>query len=331
MGGDRGPAVVVPAAIRFLDAHPDVELLLFGIQEKLLKYFPNNDPTSIARCRVQFCSQVVTDNEQPSSALRHKQDSSTWLALQAVAQGQADACVSSGNTGALMAMGLKHLGINAGLDRPAICTALPARTGGCYLLDLGANVDCSPKQLHQFALMATAMVSGLDGLAKPTVGLLNIGVEASKGNRLVKEAAELLSNDSLLTYRGYLEADEILDGRMNIVVCDGFVGNIALKATEGVARNVVERLTALHDKLMHDVGAKNLAGLLDGMRNALDPAGYNGAILLGLNRVVIKSHGNTDEQGFCRALERAVRAVMADVPGLVADNMNNYNRAQKQN
>ncbi len=328
MGGDRGPAVVVPAAIRFLDEHPDVEFVLFGLQEKLLKYFPNNDPTSIARCRVQFCSQVVTDNEQPSSALRHKQDSSMWLALQAVAQGQADACVSSGNTGALMAMGLKHLGVNAGLDRPAICTALPARTGGCYLLDLGANVDCSPKQLHQFALMATAMVSGLDGLAKPTVGLLNIGVEASKGNRLVKEAAELLSNDSSLTYRGYLEADEILDGRMNIVVCDGFVGNIALKATEGVARNVVERLTALHDKLMHDVGAKNLAGLLDGLRNALDPAGYNGAILLGLNRVVIKSHGNTDDQGFCRALERAVRAVMADVPGLVADNMNNYNRAQ---
>lgn len=328
MGGDGGPAVIVPAAIRFLDEHPDVELLLLGLQEKLLEYFPNNDPTSIARCRVQFCSQVVTDNEQPSSALRHKQDSSMWLALQAVAQGQADACVSSGNTGALMAMGLKHLGVNAGLDRPAICTALPARTGGCYLLDLGANVDCSPKQLHQFALMATAMVSGLDGLVKPTVGLLNIGVEASKGNRLVKEAAELLSNDNALNYRGYLEADEILDGRMNIVVCDGFVGNIALKATEGVARNVVERLTTLHNKLMHDVTAKNLSGLLDGLRNALDPASYNGAILLGLNRVVIKSHGNTDDQGFCRALERAVRAVMADVPGLVADNMNNYNRAQ---
>lgn len=254
-----------------------------------------------------------------------------WLALQAVAQGQADACVSSGNTGALMAMGLKHLGINAGLDRPAICTALPARTGGCYLLDLGANVDCSSKNLHQFALMATAMVRGLEGVAKPTLALLNIGAEASKGNRVVKEAAELLSSDKSLDYRGYIEADEILDGRMNIVVCDGFVGNVALKATEGVARNVVARLAALHSKLMHDSAAHDLSGLVDGLREALDPASYNGAILLGLNSVVIKSHGNTDERGFCRALERAARAVTTNVPGLVADNMNKYSRTQKQN
>lgn len=339
MGGDGGPAVIVPAAMRFLSNNPDAEVVLYGFEDALLKHLPASDPLGIDRCRVEYSSQIVSDQESPSAAIRHKQDSSMWLALQAVAQGRADACISGGNTGALMAMGLKLLGINKGIDRPAICTALPRQQGRCYLLDAGANVDCTALQLQQFALMATALVSALERIARPPCVLLNIGNESIKGNKVVKEAASLLAGNPTLNYTGFIEANELLRGGIEIVVCDGFVGNVALKAIEGAARIILEHLESgkstldpspepalaksPESHLSIPSGLEN-EGVYVGLRQAFDPGQFNGAILLGLNGVVIKSHGNADEEGYCGALERAAQANQADVTGLVARYLENY-------
>ena len=339
MGGDGGPAVIVPAAIRFLSNNPDAELVLYGLEDELLKHFPNRDPLGIDRCRVQYSSQVVSDQESPSAALRHKQDSSMWLALQSVAQGSAGACISGGNTGALMAMGLKLLGISEGIDRPAICTALPRQEGRCYLLDAGANVDCSAQQLQQFALMATALVSALEQIAQPPCALLNIGKERIKGNKVVKEAAELLAANSILNYTGFIEADDLLRGGIEIVVCDGFVGNVTLKAIEGAARMILEHLMLAKSSMQPSLkpalakspeadlsvpSGLESEGVYAGLRQAFDPGQFNGAILLGLNAVVIKSHGSADKAGYCGALERAAQAHQADVTGQVARYLKNY-------
>ncbi|RLA47924.1 MAG: phosphate acyltransferase PlsX [Gammaproteobacteria bacterium] len=322
MGGDNGPKVVVPAAIRFLDENPGIELTLFGVQDELLRHFPNNDPAGISRCHAQFCSQFVADDESPSAALRHKQDSSMWLAFQAVAHGRSQAFISGGNTGAMVAMGLKLLGANEGIDRPAICTALPTRAGRCYLLDVGANVDCTTKQLHQLALMATNLVRVQEKIAKPSVALLNIGKESIKGNKVVKEAAELFNADASLNYAGFIEADELLSGRVDIVICDGFVGNVALKATEGAVANILDRLAVIGKRYSTaDISAGVMPSLLDALHRELDPGSYNGAILLGLKGVTVKSHGSADVDGFCCALERAVMAVGTDASGSITNEL----------
>ncbi len=338
MGGDGGPAVTVPAAIRFLSNNPETELVLYGLKDELLCHLPDRDSHGIDRCRVHYCSQVVSDQESPSAALRHKQDSSMWLALQSVAEGSAAACISGGNTGALMAMGLKLLGISDGIDRPAICTALPRQEGRCYLLDAGANVDCSAQQLQQFALMATALASALDQIAQPPCALLNIGKESIKGNKVVKAAAELLAANPKLNYTGFIEADNLLHGGIEIVVCDGFVGNVTLKAIEGAARIILEHLvsakltTGLFQKpapvKLPEAASSTASGLerevYARLRQAFDPGLFNGAILLGLNAVVIKSHGNADEGGYCGALERAAQAHQADVIGRVTRYLKHY-------
>ena len=319
MGGDSGPEVVVPAVIRFLNEFPDIDIVLYGLEDELLKSLPHHDPSGIARCRVQFSSQIVIDNESPSAALRHKQDSSMWLALEAVAQGSADACISGGNTGALVAMGLKLMGVYKGVDRPAICTVLPMQAGRCYMLDVGANVDCAAQQLQQFAAMATALVSGLEGIKKPTVALLNVGKESIKGNKVVKQAAELFGDDHSLNYLGFIEADELLQSRADIVVCDGFTGNIALKATEGTARYILAELAPIIESYGTKEGIPESisAGLLVSCGKAFNPGSYNGAILLGLNGVVVKSHGNADENAYCGALERAAKSIRGGVSTLI--------------
>ena len=333
MGGDGGPELVVAATRRFLDDNQDVDITLYGVRDKVLVHFPQGDSNAIPRCRIEHSSQTVEDDELPSAALRHKQNSSMGLAFQAVAEGRASACVSSGNTGAMVAMGLKLMGCHEGVDRPAICATIPARSKSCYLLDVGANVDCSAAQLRQLAAMATAMVSALEGSARPTVALLNIGKESIKGNRVVKEAAELFAGDASLNYLGFIEADELLDGRVDIFVCDGFVGNIALKASEGAVRNVMGRIALIAERHMsqnelHLNGDARQAvddfssSLVKGLGQTLDPDIYNGAILLGLRGVAIKSHGNTGEMGFYRALEQAARAAEADVPALVSRQIN---------
>lgn len=328
MGGDLGPIAVVPAVLRFLNDYQNVAVSLFGQRDTLLRHFPAVE-TSVAnnRCRIVHCEQTVADDEQPALALRHKQQSSMSLAMQAVADGQARACISGGNTGALMAMGLKNLGIVAGVDRPAICTRLPAANDRCYLLDLGANVDCSARHLHQFARMAAAMHCGVTRIRSPRIALLNIGRESTKGNKVVKEAAALLTADSSLNYVGFVEADQLLAGWADAVVCDGFAGNIALKAMEGTAKSLLARLAKLATEEVlcspHNaslLGAGDLNVLLGGLSREFNPATYNGAILLGLQGVAIKSHGNADADGFYCALEQALMAVQSDVPALVAAN-----------
>ena len=298
MGGDMGPAITVPAAIQYLASYPEATLVLYGIEDQLLKYLPNKDINGIDRCRVEFCSQLISDDDSFFNVLRDKRDSSMWRVIEAVAKGHAQACVSGGNTGALVAIGCRLLGIKEGIERPGICTALPTAQGNCYLLDVGANVDSTAEQLYQLARQAKDFVSKLERLEAPSIALLNIGLEAIKGNKVVKRAAELLNNDSSLNYVGFIEADELLSHRVDIIICDGFVGNVALKATEGAAKRIMARLAEL--------GGKPMKQMLDVLQLEFNPSAYNGALLLGLGGAVIKSHGKADQTGFYKALERAV-------------------------
>jgi glycerol-3-phosphate acyltransferase PlsX len=298
MGGELGPSVIVPAVIQYLDTYPDTNLVLFGLEDQLRQNLPNNDIGGIDRCHVEFCSQSISDDDSSFSALRNKQDSSMWRAVKAVADGGARACVSGGSTGALVAIGYRLLGTRDGIDRPGICTALPTDKGHCYLLDVGASVDSSAQHLHQLARQAKEFVGKLEGLTTPDIALLNIGREPGKGNKVVKQAATLLSKDLSINYVGFIEADELLNHRADIVVCDGFVGNIALKATEGAAKRIINRLAGL--------GGKAIIPTLAALQAEFNPSNYNGAILLGLGGTIIKSHGNSDQTAFFRALERAV-------------------------
>ena len=353
MGGDGGPAVTVPAVVAFVHRHPDVRVLLHGDAREL----PNISSCG-ERLRVIDCPQRLDPGERPGQALRHKRQSSLWRSLEAVADGGASACVTGGETGSLMAMGMAVVGVLPGITRPAICTLLPRATGGMAakddepstdavletgpaletdslsetgsaskdvpppaasghvgLLDMGANVDCAPELLHQFARMGVARLQA-EGVAQPRVALLNIGIEGGKGNRAVKAAAELLEADRGILYIGFIEADQILSGGADLVVCDGFVGNVALKAIEGVARVLMARLR-------QQAGVSGGWGglqqpLLDSALNFLDPAQYNGASLLGLRGVVVKSHGAADAVGFGHALEAALIEARGQLPARIA-------------
>ncbi len=313
MGGDGGPDVTVPATKRFLADYPDIDVTLYG-RENALSAHLSRDPSLTdavisQRLHIEFCPEVVLDDEPPSSALRNKQNSSMWQSLECVASDNAEACVSAGNTGALMAMGIKLLGLANAIERPAICAVLPGGQGWLYLLDVGANVDCSAHQLHQFATMATTLVSLVENIDRPGCALLNIGQEATKGNKLVKEAAVLLDDDPGLNYRGFVEADQFFSSPVKIIVSDGFSGNIALKATEGAARYVLDRVLS-----EPSIGStRNLSKANGGTPLALDPGRYNGAALLGLKSMVVKSHGGADEAGFYGALKTAARAVTSGV------------------
>ncbi|UTW45824.1 phosphate acyltransferase PlsX [bacterium SCSIO 12696] len=314
MGGDFGPRITVPAAVDFLKAHPAVSASLFGDQQQI-SYLLDSLLAPVERLTVVHCEQVVDNDEKPSQALRQKRDSSMWQAIHAVSQGEASASVSAGNTGALMAMGLIQLRLFPGVERPAICATLPAQLRNSYLLDAGANLDCSPEQLHQFASMASCLVRTIGGVGNPTVGLLNVGSEDQKGAQCVRDAAELIAADDSLNYQGFVEGDDVYRGTTDIVVCDGFNGNVALKAGEGVARMIAERLKDSFMRTWYTrlVGALAKPILLH-FRSSIDPAEYNGASLLGLRGVVVKSHGSACRQGFRRALEVALEEATAGLP-----------------
>ncbi len=310
MGGDHGAEVVVPAAIRYLDQSNDVHLILVGdeaVIDARLDGFRN------PRLRVRHASQIVGMDEPPSKALRGKKDSSMRVAIDLVKQGEADACVSAGNTGALMATARFVLKMLPHIERPAIITAIPSLKGHTWVLDLGANVDSTANHLFQFAVMGSELVSLVDDLASPRVGLLNIGQEEIKGNEQVKAAHAILSK-STLNYVGYVEGDDIYTGDVDVVVTDGFVGNVALKASEGVARLVRHQL----DKGFRASLARKLRGLvalpvLREFQKTLDPRRYNGASLLGLRGIVIKSHGGADVLAFTNALRIAQEEVEKDI------------------
>ncbi len=322
MGGDHGPHVTVPAALDFQSRWPDVALVLVGLQDAIERELAARGVAAGERLRVHRASQVVGMDEPPVQAMRAKKDSSMRVAVNLVKSGEAHACVSAGNTGALMAISRFVLKTLPGIDRPAIATVLPNMKGGyTYVLDLGANVDCTPEQLMQFGVMGAMLVSAVEHKERPSVGLLNIGVEDIKGNETVKQAAELLRASGLNFY-GNVEGDDIYNGTTDVVVCDGFVGNSVLKASEGVAKMLLGFLkTEFTRNPWRKVVALLAMPVFKALRARMDPGKYNGASLLGLKGIVIKSHGSAGVFAFARALERALEEVRNDVPQRIAQRM----------
>lgn len=305
MGGDHGPRVTVPAALAFIERHGGAAVILVGLADAVRAELARAGQAESDRVRVLHSAEVVGMDEPPAVALRTKKDSSMRVAIDLVKSGEAHAAVSAGNTGALMAIARFVLKMLPGIDRPAIVSVLPTMTGSTYMLDLGANVDCEAAHLLQFGLMGATLVAAVEHRNRPSVGLLNIGEEAIKGNEVVKQAAELL-RDSGLNFVGNVEGDDIFKGKSDVVVCDGFVGNVALKTSEGLARMLGQML---REEFTRSFPRKLIAliakPVLDGFRARVDPRRYNGATLLGLKGVVIKSHGSADALSFGRALDRA--------------------------
>ncbi len=323
MGGDQGPSVVVPAALEIIRDTQNVTLILVGDQEVIIKYLRQHSSDVGERLKIQHASQVVEMDDGPASALRNKKDSSMRVALDLVKQGSAMACVSAGNTGALMAISRFVLKTIPGVDRPAIIKTLPSMTGrNAFMLDLGANVDSTAEQLFQFALMGSVLASAVENKTNPTVGLLNIGEEDIKGNEQVKQAASLLSKSDL-NYYGFVEGDDVYKGAVDVVVCDGFVGNVALKTTEGVARMISHYLKEEFKRTWWTkLSALVAQPVLNRLKVRIDPRSYNGATFIGLRGTVIKSHGGTDVVGFVYAIKEAILEVEKDVPARIGEQLN---------
>jgi glycerol-3-phosphate acyltransferase PlsX len=317
MGGDFGPSVVIPAALQVIDAHPHLELILVGDEKVISSYLPNLHP----RLKIHHASQQVAMDESPVNALRNKKDSSLRVALNLVKAGEAQACVSAGNTGALMATAKFVLKTIPGVDRPALVTNIPTISGRpMRVLDLGANVDSKPQNLVQFAVMGSILAKVMDNIAQPTVALLNIGHEDIKGNELVKLTAGLLRESRVINYVGYIEADEVFKGEVDVVVCDGFVGNVALKASEGTTRLAAHYLKqAFYQNWITKFIGLCAMPVLKSIKKRIDPARYNGASLLGLQGIVVKSHGGANVLGFVHAIEEAILQVNKDVIHLISD------------
>jgi len=310
MGGDHGPSVTIPAALSFLKKQADVELVLVGredvLRAELKKHHAENNP----RLSVKHAGEVVEMDDPVEVALRRKKDSSMRVAIELVKEGSANACVSAGNTGALMAVSRYVLKTMAGVDRPAICSIMPnQKNGPTYILDLGANVDCSPDHLHQFAIMGSVLCSAIEGIERPTVGLLNVGTEEIKGNEVVKATGLLLRADherGKLNFFGNVEGNDIFKGTVDVVVCDGFVGNVMLKAIEGLSRFMK---TTFKADIMSMLGALFARKAL----KKLNPERYNGAALLGLKGLVFKSHGGAQAYAYEWAIKRAYEAAHNNV------------------
>ena len=314
MGGDHGIGVTVPAALWTLDREPALQLILVGQQDALESELKRHRAHTSERLKIQHASEVVGMDEPPAQALRGKKDSSMRIAINLVKQGAAQAAVSAGNTGALIATSRFVLKTLPGIDRPAIVTTLPTMNGHVHMLDLGANVDCTPEQLLQFALMGSILVSAVEGKSQPRVGLLNIGEEDIKGNETVKRTHELLRIAGL-NYLGYVEGDEIYTGDLDVIVCDGFVGNVALKTSEGLARMITHFMRQEFKRnLLTKLAALVALPVLNAFRKRVDPRRYNGATLVGLNGTVIKSHGGADRLAFANAIRVALAEARNNVP-----------------
>jgi len=321
MGGDHGAHVTVPAALDVARGDPEVSIILVGLRDNIERELQRLGAAADGRISVRHASEVVEMDEAPAAAMRAKKDSSMRVAVNLVEQGEAAACVSAGNTGALMAISRFVLGMLPGIDRPAIATVLPSLKGRTYILDLGANVNCTPEHLLQFGIMCSELVSSVEGKQRPTVGLLNIGAEDIKGNDQVKGAAELMRASDLNFY-GYVEGDDIYKGTTDIVVCDGFVGNVALKTSEGLAQMLS---TFLREEFRRTLWS-TIAGLLalpviNAFKGRMDHRRYNGASLLGLRGVVVKSHGSADAFAFGFAIRRAIEEARTGVLGHISKRM----------
>lgn len=319
MGGDHGAIVVVPAALAAVARTDALQIVLVGDAKQLNQALSaQRSGYDASRVQIVHASQQVAMAEAPAHALRNKRDSSMRVAIDLVRAGEAQACVSAGNTGALMAMARFALKTLPGIDRPAIVSQLPCIGGHTHVLDLGANIDTSPEQLFQFAVMGSVLAHAVDNIERPTVGLLNIGEETIKGNDTVKRAAELLT-DSALNYVGFVEGDDIYKGRADVIVCDGFAGNVALKSSEGVATMIARYMREEFER----TPLSRLAGwvaspVLKALKRRIDPRIYNGATLIGLRGIVIKSHGAADAFAFEQAIRQATAEVRKNVPEMIS-------------
>jgi glycerol-3-phosphate acyltransferase PlsX len=303
--------------VEALRRHPELHLILVGQESMLRDELARRNALNEVRLSVHHASEVVAMDESPALALRGKKDSSMRVAIDLVREGRADACISAGNTGALMATAKFVLKTLPGIDRPAICTMLPTATGHTHVLDLGANVECGAEHLFQFAVMGSVLASAVDNNPNPRVGLLNVGAEAIKGNDTVKAAARLLEA-SPINYIGYVEGDDIYKGTADVVVCDGFVGNVALKASEGVAKMISGHLRdAFRRNLFTKLAALISMPVLNSLKQRFDPRRYNGASLLGLQGIVVKSHGGADAFSFGHAIDTAMHEVEQAVPSRI--------------
>jgi glycerol-3-phosphate acyltransferase PlsX len=318
MGGDHGPSVVVPAALQVLKESSQLHIILVGDEAVLTAEIASHQQLASAsvqsRLSIQHASQQVAMDEKPSVALRTKKDSSMRVAINLVKDGQAKACVSAGNTGALMATARFVLKTLPGIDRPAIISTLPNMKGHTHMLDLGANVDTSADNLFEFAVMGSVLTSAVENIESPTIGLLNIGEEEVKGNERVKEAARILANSNL-NYIGFVEGDDIFKGTVDVVVCDGFVGNISLKTAEGVAKMISHFMREEFKRnLLTRCAALIAMPVLNALKRRIDPRRYNGASFVGLTGIVVKSHGGADVFAYASAIREAMVEVDKNVP-----------------
>lgn len=321
MGGDHGAHVTVPAALEFAEKHPDAKMVLVGIESAIQAELKKRPQYPQDRVSVRHAEQVVSMEEPPAIALRTKRGSSMRLAIDLLKSKEADCAVSAGNTGALMAMSRFVLKTLPGVERPAIASIMPTMRGKTLMLDLGANVNCSAEQLFQFAVMGAALAGSVEHEEEPSIGLLNIGEEDIKGNDVVKEAAELL-RASELNFYGNIEGDDIYKGTTDIVVCDGFVGNVALKTSEGLAQMLG---AYLREEFTRNWFSKLVAiialPVINSFKHRVDHRRYNGASLLGLRGIVVKSHGSADSYGFQFAIQRAYDEARANLVDLIAQRM----------
>ncbi len=319
MGGDDAPHIVIEGASIARERLPDVRFMIFG-DETQIAPLVTKYPLLKESCEIRHTDKIVTAEEKPGQALRRGRQSSMGLAIQAVKDGDASAAVSAGNTGALMAMSKFMLRTMPGIDRPALASLLPTSCGESIMLDLGANVECNEKNLTQFAIMGAAFARTVLGLSNPSVALLNVGVEELKGNETIKNADRLLRDANLpMDYIGFTEGHGLANGEVDVVVTDGFTGNVALKTAEGTARMIAGMMkAALSDSLMSKVGFLFAKQALMALKDHLDPNNHNGAVFMGLNGLVIKSHGGASAAGFASAIGVAADMASNDLAGKIA-------------
>ncbi|MCB1514412.1 MAG: phosphate acyltransferase PlsX [Hyphomicrobiaceae bacterium] len=328
MGGDHGPAVVVGGAAISLERHPSLTFLIAGRQAQIEAELDKH-PRLKQRSRILPTEIVVGMDDKPSQALRRGKGSSMWLALEAVKKGEADVAVSAGNTGALMAMAKLILRPMRGIERPGLAALWPTITAECIVLDVGANIGATARQLGDFAMMGAAMARALFHIERPTVGLLNVGVEEIKGADEVKQAHAWLKDAKLpLTYKGYFEGNQIGQGLVDVVVVEGFTGNIALKTAEGTARQVGQYLKeAMHCTMLSRLGALLASGGFKVLKHKMDPRRVNGGTFLGLNGIAIKSHGGTDAYGFASAVDLAFEMAESGLVERLAADLDTFHKA----
>ena len=326
MGGDHGPHVTVPAALDYLHHDPEANIVLVGIPDTIEAELQAANTKSGTRIRIHPASEVVGMDESPASALRNKKDSSMRIAINLVKSGEAQACISAGNTGALLATSRFVLKTIPGVDRPALAVILPTISGHTYVLDLGANIDCTAEHLFQFAIMGASLVSSVENKPSPSVGLLNVGEEEIKGNDIVKQAAELLRSSGLNFY-GNVEGNDIYKGTTDVVVCDGFVGNITLKTSEGLAQMLGSYLRQEFNRnLLTKLAGVVAMPVIKSFKRRVDHRRYNGASFLGLRGIVIKSHGSADKYAFSFAIKRAADEVRGGMLRRISERVAEFSR-----